>query len=449
MIRNIIHLKSENIQINPVLLVDIFRFRIKQVVVILLGLLLLQMDTRAQQVLADSSCPQKDLTDVIRRWRNKPPKAISENKNSLLLVPVFGANPALGFMFGVGGQFAFKVPETKRYSMISGSVQATSKNQYLVLLKNNIYTPNERIFLTGDWRFQIFSQPTYGLGTNAPKGGILEYQFNIAGTEINDDSLAQPMKFNFLRIHQTVAVKVKNNLYLGLGYYLDGYTSIKDERLRLNPGDTLLTSHYAYNTFYGFDTKNYYSSAIHTALVVDTRDNMISAYRGYYLELGWRGAFKFMGNPRNGNMLNVEWRSFHNLSKTNPAHLIAFWVMGNFSPTGQFPYMVLPATAYDQRSRSARGYTQGRFRGNDFVYAESEYRFPISGCGGLWSGVLFLNGTTASGAKNDPKLFESIKPGYGLGLRLMLDKKSRSNLAIDYGWGARSSGFYLAVSETF
>jgi hypothetical protein len=442
-------LKNSNIQITPVWQINKFWFWIKQVVIILLGLLLLQIDTRAQQLPADSACPQKDLPDVIRRWRNKPPKAVSENKSSLLLVPVFGANPAIGFMIGVGGQFAFKVPETKRYSMLSGSVQATSKNQYLILLKNNIYTRKERIFLTGDWRFQIFSQPTYGLGTNAPLGGILEYQFNIAGTEVNDDSLAQPMKFNFLRIHQTAAIKVKNNLYLGLGYYLDGYTKINDERLRLNPGDTLLTSHYAYNTFYGFSTKNYYSSAVHAALVVDTRDNMINAYKGYYLELGWRGALKILGNPKNGNMFDAEWRSFHGLSKRNPAHLLAFWVLGNFSPTGQFPYMILPATAYDQRSRSARGYTQGRFRGNDYVYAESEYRFPISGCGGLWSGVLFLNGTTASGAKNSPKLFESIKPGYGLGLRLMLDKKSRSNLAMDYGWGARSSGFYLAVSETF
>lgn len=442
-------MKINKTQFNPVSQVDIFRCWIKQVVVILLGLVFLHMDTLAQPVPGDSSCPQIDLPDVIRRWRNKPPKAITEDNSSLLLVPVFGANPALGFMFGVGGQFAFKVPQTKRYSMISGSLQATSKNQYLLLLKNNIYTPKERIFLTGDWRFQIFSQPTYGLGTNAPTGGILEYQFNIAGTEIDDDSLAQPMKFNFLRIHQTAAIKVKNNLYLGLGYYLDGYTNIRDERLRLEPGDTLLTSHYAYNTFYGFETEKYYSSAFHAAMVVDTRDNMISAYNGYYLELGWRGAFKFLGNPRNGNMFNMEWRSFHNVSKRNPAHLVAFWVLGNFSPTGQFPYMVLPATAYDQRSRSARGYTQGRFRGNNYVYAESEYRFPISGCGRLWSGVLFLNGTSASGAKNNPGLFESIKPGYGVGLRLMLDKQSRSNLAIDYGWGARSSGFYLAVSETF
>ena len=128
---------------------------------------------------------------------------------------------------------------------------------------------------------------------------------------------------------------------------------------------------------------------------------------------------------------------------------MAFWLMGNFSPEGEFPYMILPATAYDQRSRSARGYTQGRFRGNNLVYGEAEYRFPISDCGGIWGGVLFLNATTASNPKQSLQLFEAVKPGYGLGLRVMVDKKTRTNLAIDVGFGDRSSGFYLAASETF
>jgi hypothetical protein len=31
----------------------------------------------------------------------------------------------------------------------------------------------------------------------------------------------------------------------------------------------------------------------------------------------------------------------------------------------------------------------------------------------------------------------------------MLDKKSRTNLALDFGFGEKSFGFYLAVGETF
>jgi hypothetical protein len=96
------------------------------------------------------------------------------------------------------------------------------------------------------------------------------------------------------------------------------------------------------------------------------------------------------------------------LSTKNPRHLIAFWLMGDFTPEGKFPYMILPATAYDQRSRSARGFTQGRFRGNNLMYGEAEYRFPISSCerGGLWGGVLFLNATTASNPLQSLGLFE-------------------------------------------
>jgi len=60
-----------------------------------------------------------------------------------------------------------------------------------------------------------------------------------------------------------------------------------------------------------------------------------------------------------------------------------------------------------------------------------------------------VNGTSANNKSLDLQLFESINAGYGFGLRVMLDKYSRSNLTIDYGFGENSSGFYLAVSETF
>ena len=83
------------------------------------------------------------------------------------------------------------------------------------------------------------------------------------------------------------------------------------------------------------------------------------------------------------------------------------------------------------------------------VYGETEYRFPLSSCGGILGGVLFANATTASTPGQSLKLFESIKPGYGFGLRIMVDKMTRTNLAVDVGFGQKSFGFYLAASETF
>lgn len=117
----------------------------------------------------------------------------------------------------LAGQYAFKKQEISLYSMMSGSLQVTTKNQFLVIFKNNIYTKKEKIFFTGDWRFQIYSQSTYGLGTNAPDGGIVDYQFGLFGLPTTIDSVAQPMEYNFLRIHQTMAFKIKKNMYLGFG----------------------------------------------------------------------------------------------------------------------------------------------------------------------------------------------------------------------------------------
>jgi hypothetical protein len=397
----------------------------------------------------NSVAVNKDLGDVIRIALNKPSKVKPESSGSLILLPIIGSNPATGFMVGVGGQYAFKVPGSTLYSAWMGSAQVTTKSQVLFLLKNNIYTKNNRFFLSGDWRYLIFSQDTYGLGTNSPEGGIIDYQYNLLGLQLAEDSLAQPMKFNFARFYQSVSCKINDGFYAGIGYNFDSYSRIVDEKLRLNPGDTLLSSHYAYNNYYGFKTDKYFSSALNMNLIFDTRDNMINAYKGIYAMLSWRGGLKVLGNNYNSNLFQFEWRSFHGLSKSNPRHLIATWLMVNLSREGQFPYLILPATAYDQRSRSARGYTQGRYRGNSLVYSEAEYRFPISKPGGILGGVLFVNATTADNPKQNLKLFGSVKPGYGIGLRIMADKRSRTNFCVDYGFGDRSSGFYLAASETF
>jgi outer membrane protein assembly factor BamA len=204
-----------------------------------------------------------------------------------------------------------------------------------------------------------------------------------------------------------------------------------------------------YNKYYGFATDRFYSSALDLSLTYDTRDNMINPYKGYYAMASWRGGLKLLGNKENTSYWQLEYRSYHSLSKRVPRHLIALWLMGNFAREGEFPYMMLPATGYDQRGRSGRGYVQGRYRGNNFVYGETEYRFPLSKEGGVLGGVLYLNLSTADNPVKELKLFESIKPGYGFGLRIMADKRSRTNLAIDFGFGENSGGFYLSASETF
>jgi outer membrane protein assembly factor BamA len=181
----------------------------------------------------------------------------------------------------------------------------------------------------------------------------------------------------------------------------------------------------------------------------DTRDNIINAYKGIYVNVSYRYNVKWLGSARNGSQLWTEFRTYVGLSKQIPRHLLAFWVYGSFVVSGQIPYLDLMACGFDQMNSSGRGYEQGRWRGEDFVYGEMEYRFPISRCSGIIGGVIFANVMTASNRDMHIPLFGFFKPGAGFGLRIMVSKHDRTNLLIDFGLGQRSDGFYLQAQEIF
>ncbi|MES2646470.1 MAG: BamA/TamA family outer membrane protein [Bacteroidota bacterium] len=398
---------------------------------------------------ADKPCIQKDLPGIIREWRGKPPKKNQSKNHSLLIIPSAGVSPTSGFMVGAAAQFVTRDKRPKSmYSFLNGSFYVTTKKQILFSVKNNVYAKNDNIFLSGDWRFLIFSQPTYGLGTNAPEGGALKRHYSINGYDVKDDSLVQPMRFNHVRFYQTISWRIRQQpLFAGVGYHLDYYFGIKDEKL--DTVNNLLTSHYLYSRSFGFSNKKYATSGVSLNLTGDTRDNLVNPRKGYFYNINWRLYPTFLGSSKNSTMLNLEWRSFYNVSKTDKRKILGAWLMGNFTPVGKLPYLSLPALGYDQRGRSGRGYAQGRFRGANMIYGEGEYRFPLSACGGIFGGVIFANFTTTDTPNNTLNVFGNIAPGAGVGLRVMVDKLSKSNLQVDFGVGRKSFGVYIGVGETF
>jgi len=46
-------------------------------------------------------------------------------------------------------------------------------------------------------------------------------------------------------------------------------------------------------------------------------------------------------------------------------------------------------------------------------------------------------------------LFNYIAPGCGFGLRILVDKRSRTNVQVDFGFGQKFAGVYFGASETF
>lgn len=131
----------------------------------------------------------------------------------------------------------------------------------------------------------------------------------------------------------------------------------------------------------------------------------------------------------------------------NRKQVLALWSYNWLVLGGKPPYLDLPSTGWDGYNNSGRGFIQGRYRGEKMVYLESEYRFDITN-NGLLGATIFANAESFSGL-NSQKL-QSVQPGAGLGLRIKLNKKSDTNIAIDYGFGTQGSkGLFVNIGEVF
>lgn len=382
-------------------------------------------------------CPQQTIFDLFKKKDSllvvKPAK-----NNFFLIIPVIGSQPATGFMFGGVAQYTFKGKgEADKYSIVNLGVTYTTKDQLLINMKNNVLLKNNKIFLSGDWRFYIFSQPNYGLGTNIiPRKP--EDTFSI-------DSIAQPMNYNYFKFHQAASWLVGENFYIGAGINVDWYSSIDDNNLNIEAGQ--LTHHYNYSQKYGFNNLEYFVNGVSFNVVYDSRDNQINASKGWFANLNYRVNPSIFNDQEHSNVLYTEYRAFLPMGRKKN-HILAFWGYGQFVTRGKVPYLNLPAIGWDQRSRGGEGYTQGLFRGFNLVYLSAEYRFPIT-CNQVLGGVVSTNFTTTSNKDQDIRLFEYVQPAVGLGLRICIDKATRTNLVVDYAVGRQSSGFYLNAGETF
>ena len=396
----------------------------------------------------------------IRKEKKETKKNEAPHKGSFYItpLPVIGQNPAWGFMYGAAvstSWFMGDPSSTKISSMLLGFT-FTSKKQFLGTLKGTTYFADNDWKLDVDWRFLNTSQPTFGLGTGPQSakhvGQGFEYSEGVFSKPIENEQL---MTYNFLRFHQTVSKSFGKDFYLGLGYHYDYFNNVKDNMLDLDTTggkQPLITSYYAYNVKHGLDQKKSLLSGLSINASYDSRDNINSTYEGRYALISFRYNPTFFGSDFNSSTLWLEYRDYYALGD-NHKNVFAFWAFGNFKTSGTLPYMDLPALGYDQMSNSGRAYAQGRFRGQNLIYTEIEYRRILLGTKNnpdFFGMVVFANATTASNVDADIDLFKYIDPAAGLGLRFMLEKKSRTILAVDYAFGKYgASAFYLALNQAF
>ncbi|MGA9637799.1 BamA/TamA family outer membrane protein [Flavobacterium sp.] len=386
----------------------------------------------------ETTYPMRTFYDLFKKEDSikaeKPDK-----KTSLIILPTLGYQPANGFTLGFISQYSFKKNPENKISLISGGASYSTKKQILTYLKNNMYLKDDTFFLSGDCRYYVFSQSNFGLGSAIIPYGEAYDNFDLLAIE-------QPMKYNYFKFHETVSYNLLPNFFAGAGIHIDAYSKINDELLDVS--NDKHTYHYDYSQKYGFNPEQYGVKGMSLNFIFDTRDNLINTNNGLFFNLNYRFNPKINTTQQQSTTLLLESRYFIPLSKTNKQHVLGFWSYGQFVTSGHLPYLNLPAIGWDQNSRSGKGYIQGLIRGANLVYFETEYRFPITR-NQLISGTVFANATTASDVAGSVKLFQSIQPAAGIGLRILLDKKTLTNFVVNAGLGRGSQTFYFNDGEGF
>jgi len=380
---------------------------------------------------------QKDLKDVIRKVFGSKKDSIdprlkfSEKREaSFTFLPGISYNPATAFVLGFNATKSWYLGTSKITNNSSANLAAsyTTKNQFKFSLQQNVFTDDNKINFQGDARLWLFAQNTYGLGSATKPDDI------------------QDMDFNLIRFNENILMSAKKNLYMGIGYSLEYYYKISTVD---SSGIFKYPNHHnTYSKLHGLDSTKSISSGPVLNFYYDSRDNTVNAYKGAVVDLKYYNYNTIFGSHSNWQKITLDARVYKSLNEKKSLKLAA-WVMGSWVLNGRPPYLSLTSTGWDKYNTSGRGFIQGRFRGRQFLYGEIENRIDITSDGFIGM-VLFANATTASDPDSNIKLFDSVEPAGGIGIRIKFDKYSRTNIGIDYAIGNYgSSGIFMSIGEFF
>jgi hypothetical protein len=387
-------------------------------------------DSTVSAAVSDSTTaaevPQRDAFDFLNEYvlhRRVEPEIGGTLQTGLewAILPTFSYNPVYGFAIGAMTSGAGRRGvASSRFSQLSISGNISTTGQIQAQLRGEVFDPSDDYLLKVDFRYLDTKRSTWGLGP------------------LSRDQEEYPMEFTLVRTYATLYRRVSGPVFIGVGYHYDEFNDIVDSRAQEGEATP-------FTVYSGGALTRTVASGFSLNVLGDTRDNLVNPSSGYYLSGSFRDYTTDVGSDGNWQEMWVEMRVYPHLPSAS-RNVLAFWLYG-WLTFGQAPYLNLPSNGWDTYGRGARGYLQGRIRGADQIYLESEYRRALTR-DGLWGAVAFLNATATTEAESG--VFGRTDLGGGVGLRIKFSKHTDTNLTIDHGWGMSGSrGFFLGMSEAF
>lgn len=340
-------------------------------------------------------------------------------KASFMPLPFLRYSQEVGLEFGLGALYSTyidKADPSNRSSNFATILSFSTKKQYNVTLKGDVWTKHNDFHLIGDVRFRSTPFDFFGIGNQT--------------LETDKDRLVQ---------HQ-----VKANFDVEKNVFPAGYTGVSigfetNSFRDKEPGGIYDTNPAVLGKPKG--------SVVFLGLsqTYDTRNSNNYPTQGFFGRVSYQYAPDlFGGNDFSGSQIKAVVRNFWSLSKKLVLGVngIYYTIQSNSTP-----FYLLPQLGNDE---IMRGYYSGRYRDENLLAAQTELRYRLSNRFGLVAfgggGRVFANGDFS---------LKQFKPSVGGGIRYFYDPAKGLSVRADYGIGekrpneARQSGFYLSLAEAF
>ncbi|WP_293684051.1 MULTISPECIES: BamA/TamA family outer membrane protein [unclassified Spirosoma] len=378
----------------------------------------------AKQQIVSKPDSSADIWDVYYGFINKKGHRSAESEKPGFhpsFFPELAYALQTGFAVGLNANLSFTSADPQQnVSVIYSTPQYTQYQQVIIPIEANLWTKDNRYNILTDWRYYNYSADNFGLGDESR-------------SDVDDH-----LEYSYLRLYQSVLRQVAPNFSVGIGYALDYHWRIREE----NSTPQLNNDFQQYG-----NTGRSVSSGPTFTLQYTNRRNPNNPQNGFFGSIMFRPNLRLLGSDQNWQSVLADFRKYIPLT-ADSRHILALWNVNWLSLGGQAPYLDLPSTGWDTHANLGRGYTQGRFRGQNLVYFETEYRAVILN-NGLLGGVVFANMQSYSDYPNTAH-FGKLLPGWGVGLRIKVNKHSNLNFAFDYGFGiGGSQGVFLNLGEVF
>ncbi len=321
--------------------------------------------------------------------------------------------------FGGGSKLLFKFknssPET-RTSNLPTSVTYTLKNQFIVASEYTFFTNNEDYLIKGRSHFLKYPISYYGLGNESDVDQKLEIElFNV---------LFEPLLLK----------RVYKKLFIGGGVRFNKVWDVKlaEGEKPTNRSNEVIKS------------LNTISSGLEFASTIDSRDNVLNALTGNFIEFTHGVYHHSLGGTNNFGISKLDARTYFKI-RENSLDVLALQFFTRFS-WGDVPVYELSALGGRDL---LRGFPESRFNDKHAIFFQPEYRWQV------WErlGFVFFTGVgeVFSEFTGDFR-FQQLKYSFGTGVRLKIVKSENLNIRMDYGFGMGPTiehNIYLGIAEAF